>query len=725
LPPELKNDPGDDGLMTNMPVTEVNAGKFKDLPTLESTDTTAFQKFIHALENKTLAQNSYIFAFGSNYQSLCVVIRSMRNYTFGEMYAKYFNICSRLTGNLKASVVGAIGTAIFDNWKVRQLAAPTDLLIHNPRMVMTYIRSQCRPHTDFAASGLISKFQNYSIDNSKDPNYNYNQLQSLLVEVQNAGIMLDSKQINSVFLNAIARVPSYSDIMNMFIIGAYSKTGYNLQDIYDAYRNKYESIQAKRMIKKSNGNGSYAPAYATRPQRSKNKKNHNSNNNNSNRNNYPNNKYQRNFRKNDRGHWVLSANEHIDFSDDEIIDLPEENSDSDDDVCYMMNSDSEDSNNNSDLDSDNDYEHQKAMLANGDGNGKETSDTAIYIKATADSGSTRHLWTNRKSLLDIRTLPSKKFIYGISGSNLAYTEIGNVILNDNIEIGNVAYVPGAKQNLISIPKLCDAGCTVIFTPTGGYCLRPGNRLAIPNDYILKFIRESNGLFTISKSTGKYYSDPVFKPKSKEERRREKEAQQGTTTSSSSSQQMRKELEERRRIPKKKPVIPPKASSSTSSTSSTPASVSFAAAESSDSEIDYAFMMNENEIKEEKLFNTALQLHVKLGHPNFKVLYEANKQFDLKLSKDQLNFLKQLQCEVCDKAHGKRSNIDKGNFGNIVEPLQRVLLILWVQLVLLLMIKNEEFNPLAVHNMLPLSLIHLQNLVFQYLFNQNQKFLIKL
>ena len=107
-----------------------------------------------------------------------------------------------------------------------------------------------------------------------------------------------------------------------------------------------------------------------------------------------------------------------------------------------------------------------------------------------DGGATAHHTGNRSLLTNIRKLDTTRYTRTGNGRS-AYNEVGDAVIvykQNKIQSSNVVYVPGFDGNLVSVPKLTDNGCTVVYDETHADVMKDGR--------LLLRAQRTNGLYTI-------------------------------------------------------------------------------------------------------------------------------------------------------------------------------------------------------------------------------------
>lgn len=71
-----------------------------------------------------------------------------------------------------------------------------------------------------------------------------------------------------------------------------------------------------------------------------------------------------------------------------------------------------------------------------------------------ENGVTEHMCFDSKIFLELKPLVFPRFVKLTTSFRVKVTQVGNVILNSNIILKNILFVPSFKYNLISIQRLC-------------------------------------------------------------------------------------------------------------------------------------------------------------------------------------------------------------------------------------------------------------------------------
>jgi hypothetical protein len=122
-----------------------------------------------------------------------------------------------------------------------------------------------------------------------------------------------------------------------------------------------------------------------------------------------------------------------------------------------------------------------------------------------DGGTTRHFTGNKQLLFDIRKHDQPIKTVTANGYS-EYDVVGNAIVSVdgvNIQLKDVAYVPGFNANLISVSKITDTGATVIYDKNKATVTKKGIRFTVPrrnNLYVLTSSAATSLLTAESTST---------------------------------------------------------------------------------------------------------------------------------------------------------------------------------------------------------------------------------
>ena len=98
-----------------------------------------------------------------------------------------------------------------------------------------------------------------------------------------------------------------------------------------------------------------------------------------------------------------------------------------------------------------------AAVANADRPFISVKDALKLIYFVFDSGSTIHVFSTKSMMFNVRQVPPMILSTAIRGKTVVISERGEVKLNDQWTLKDVAYVPNAHANLISESRLTDAG----------------------------------------------------------------------------------------------------------------------------------------------------------------------------------------------------------------------------------------------------------------------------
>ena len=94
---------------------------------------------------------------------------------------------------------------------------------------------------------------------------------------------------------------------------------------------------------------------------------------------------------------------------------------------------------------------------------------------TLDSAATRHVTAYKSIMRELESVPTRR-ITGINGKPLEVNEVGLVPLTNKIALTNVYHIPGASANLVSLGRMLNAGCRVVFTNKDADISYKGERL---------------------------------------------------------------------------------------------------------------------------------------------------------------------------------------------------------------------------------------------------------
>jgi hypothetical protein len=99
-----------------------------------------------------------------------------------------------------------------------------------------------------------------------------------------------------------------------------------------------------------------------------------------------------------------------------------------------------------------------------------------------DGGTTKHFTGSKELLYDVRKQQQPSIIVTANGYS-EYDLVGNALMNvngKNIQLKDVAYVPGFNANLISVAKIVDTGATVTYNRNNAIITQNGQvKVVIP------------------------------------------------------------------------------------------------------------------------------------------------------------------------------------------------------------------------------------------------------
>lgn len=145
-----------------------------------------------------------------------------------------------------------------------------------------------------------------------------------------------------------------------------------------------------------------------------------------------------------------------------------------------------DSENDEFYDSDDELAHSLASF---------TSPYSKEYEWILDSGTWGHVCCNKNLLKNVRSLKSSFRIYGVQGKT-KISEYGQFIVNDNVSLNIVYYVPGGTANLISLGRLLDTPNIVVdFTPKKAVVKHVPS--SGPRTTIMVFYRKPGGMWVMS------------------------------------------------------------------------------------------------------------------------------------------------------------------------------------------------------------------------------------
>ena len=105
-----------------------------------------------------------------------------------------------------------------------------------------------------------------------------------------------------------------------------------------------------------------------------------------------------------------------------------------------------------------------------------------------DSGATRHTWVSSNQMTDVETLDNPIRLITATGKAVTVLKTGTIQVSPTVRMSDVAIVPQAHVNLMSVSRITRAGCRVVFEGHEAYVTSMTN-----NKVHLKF-RMEDGLY---------------------------------------------------------------------------------------------------------------------------------------------------------------------------------------------------------------------------------------
>jgi len=140
-----------------------------------------------------------------------------------------------------------------------------------------------------------------------------------------------------------------------------------------------------------------------------------------------------------------------------------------------------------------------SQFAGNAASGSKTDEFTNMWQLKLDSGTTRHICTNRKLFIpgSITAPPFKYTMKGLYGSRGTVVGIGSIKLSSRITLNNVWYIPSAGTNLISVGKIATKGYRVEFDGEHARIIKN-----LGNSTIFEFHRDGE-LFVHNPMAGKH------------------------------------------------------------------------------------------------------------------------------------------------------------------------------------------------------------------------------
>ncbi len=110
-----------------------------------------------------------------------------------------------------------------------------------------------------------------------------------------------------------------------------------------------------------------------------------------------------------------------------------------------------------------------------------------------DSGASMHCIMHAELATEVEPVPTPTVLTTMSGHRVAIRKMGKVSLTNTVALKNVAIVPFAHANLISVSKLIEAGANVYFKPDGVSAI-----VTVAGRQILEFTK-TGGVYTFQKA----------------------------------------------------------------------------------------------------------------------------------------------------------------------------------------------------------------------------------
>ena len=135
------------------------------------------------------------------------------------------------------------------------------------------------------------------------------------------------------------------------------------------------------------------------------------------------------------------------------------------------------------IDSDDESEAEDQALAL---SGRTVVGDSVSERVILDSGCTRHTWIDQRVVKDKKSVSMMRMATA-TGKLINITTLGTVDLHPRISIAGVAVVPSATANLLSVSRLTEAGCSIMFSRDKAELFSPSPH----KEHILTFKREDN------------------------------------------------------------------------------------------------------------------------------------------------------------------------------------------------------------------------------------------
>lgn len=752
LPSELINDVQ---VKKMYAVSSAKTFNITSFPILKTTALNDFRAWSLQLENQAIQQSVAPFIF-------CTVDTSFSQFMYTKIHATtvrkaivdYITIMQNVSGYLKQALGNLLPLHLTNELQERQAALnnPKVLIDNNARLLYVKIEQMCSYQSAFAATIEVDKFNQWKANYRQTPEENFNTFMTLIKNCDLAGMPIPERQQKAKFLEGLMTINAFQINRAHFL--TQDERQYSINSICNVYRSSVELAKTDSYKKGQNRTQNNDAMYASNKQQQsststyqQNNRNqrgkrggfrgrgrfrrYNNNNNNSTRENYNN---QSNIvahveEDNISLHQDEEYEDEVNCINDEDIYDDEEYED-EHIIAYCHDNDEgincaakEEISDAYELDDEELLDDDQTFYYSNGNYPRLDERTPIMTEYLFDSASSLHISNNDKHLVEKYRTAGKHSISSITGSSMPYNVMGKLIITKNLSLGNVAYAPQATKSIISIPRLCDAGLTVVFTKSTCYVTK--NRVTV-GDYICKGDRV-NGAWAHKVFKGIYYQEPISKPSESTFKRAEEQAiQESKSNTRETRQALEQAREARRSIPKKSNQ--PQQQQAPIQTAPIAASTSFAFgcfdSNSNNSTIqsEDACLFNRNhttqtygnsdlgnkrydhnvplvgktiepELHHDKTLiknltkehskniskpastsiENILKLHIQLAHPSFNTLLQTISQYHLNISAQEIESFKKYVCPVCISSKAKNTNVSKQRkpIKASLQPLERI------------------------------------------------------
>ena len=403
-------------------------GKFKNYCMMNGIDKIVFEPATTSVK----AAANYLNSYGANSKLIQIKFRELHSRSFGA---------------LAIAIEPSTGQTLVNEIEAAQDQLQNSFINQNANELWTRLIDKYEKKSAFATLSIFKQLIGLSYQRDESPTMFRQRLDTLLLQLNrtvdtvNAGEKLSEGIKAAIVLNALPN--AYNTTIQTLLAQPIAPT---IDSIFTSLQRLYDTNEGRNKSSSSSSSGDMANTLNNDNNNKRNDKKNRYNKKKSHQNNYSSNNNPNNNPNTSSGKEFMSL-----FFDKCEKPLTDEglygiNSDDNNSELESDTTDSEDSNDNSDI----------VYAATADGNYENNR-----VEFILDTGASKHMVYDRSLVKEMKNV-EPTFMKCALNKRVEVKQLGRVRVNRQVVLNNVACIPQAGVNLVSVTQIWDAGATVSF-----------------------------------------------------------------------------------------------------------------------------------------------------------------------------------------------------------------------------------------------------------------------